>query len=162
MTIGAQAIVEAAESFAQKRPSGLEYDAIKAVNVPASPAVRLIAQKASFQHKTILKRAAEATPPHESGKTICLSSSHVVLPSILLASRISTGISLKYENNNYIIIGRFIIAKIMINTVLVSKRPAESASKYTGIITPTAGNILVESIQSKISFVKRPGKNAIE
>ena len=36
-TIGAIAISEAADSFAQNSPSGLEYEAISAASVPALP-----------------------------------------------------------------------------------------------------------------------------
>lgn len=69
-TIGAQARVESVERFAQNNPFGLEKLATNTVNMPASPAVRLIAQKASFQHKTIKSSAVDAMALHASGMTI--------------------------------------------------------------------------------------------
>jgi hypothetical protein len=66
-TIGAQANVDTAKSFAQNNPSGLEKLATSAVNVPASSAVRLIAQNASLQHKTIESSAVDAMPPTPVG-----------------------------------------------------------------------------------------------
>ena len=53
--IGATARVEAAESFAQNSPSGLEYEAMKAVSGAASDVVRLSVQKASFQARITFK-----------------------------------------------------------------------------------------------------------
>jgi hypothetical protein len=50
----------------------------------------------------------------------------------------------------------------MIRTVLVSKSPNFCAIKYIGSNTPTAGNILVDNIQSITSFVFFVGEKAKE
>eukprot|EP01035_Chromulina_nebulosa_P043489 gene43488-58903_t len=49
MTIGAMAMVDAADSLAQNRPCGLEKEAMKAVSGAASVVVSRIVQKDSFQ-----------------------------------------------------------------------------------------------------------------
>src|SRR3979411_1521091 len=51
MRMGAMAMVDAAESLAQKSPSGLENEAMNAVRGAALAAVRLRLQKASFQDR---------------------------------------------------------------------------------------------------------------
>jgi len=63
------AMVEAAESFAQKRPSGLEKEAMKAVSGAACEAVRLRLQNASFQDRMMASSEVEATPGSESGRS---------------------------------------------------------------------------------------------
>src|SRR3984893_10471536 len=60
--IGAIASVEAADSFAQNRPSGLEYEAMKTVNGAASRVDRLSVQNASFQARMTLRRRGDAMP----------------------------------------------------------------------------------------------------
>ena len=61
------AMVEAAESLAQKSPSGLENEAMNAVSGAAFAAVRFRLQKASFQERMIAKSDVEAMPGSESG-----------------------------------------------------------------------------------------------
>ena len=56
MRMGAMASVDAAESFAQNRPCGLENEAMKAVSGAALVVVRRIVQKASFQARMMLSR----------------------------------------------------------------------------------------------------------
>ena len=60
--MGATASVEAADSFAQNSPSGLEYDAMNAVSGAALAAVRLSVQNASFQDRMMLSSTVEAMP----------------------------------------------------------------------------------------------------
>ena len=67
--IGAIAIVEAADSLAQNRPSGAEKEAMKAVSGAALEAVRLRLQNASFQHRMIESSAVEAMPGSDSGRS---------------------------------------------------------------------------------------------
>ena len=56
------ASVEAAESLAQNNPSGLEYEAMKAVSGAALAAVRLSVQNASFHARMMLSSIVEAMP----------------------------------------------------------------------------------------------------
>src|SRR5271166_6053895 len=93
--IGATASREAAESFAQKRPSGLEKEAINAVNGAAFALVRLMLQKASFHAKIIRISAVEESPGKHIGRKRYQSSSQRVAPSIRPASRIAAGTSQK-------------------------------------------------------------------
>ena len=65
--MGAIERVEAADSFAQKRASGLENDAVKAVSVAAFTVVRFRLQKASFQQRMMESSAVAAMPGVESG-----------------------------------------------------------------------------------------------
>ena len=95
--IGAMARSEAAESFAQKRPSGLEKDAINAVSGRACVAVRLMLQNASFQHRMIERSAVEAMPGNASGTRSIVTCWSGFAPSMRAASRISFGTSLKKE-----------------------------------------------------------------
>ena len=67
--MGAMAIVEAAESFAQNRPSGAEKEAMNAVNGFASVAVRFKLQKTSFQQRIIDNSAVEAIPGSAKGSS---------------------------------------------------------------------------------------------
>src|SRR5947207_14987468 len=60
--IGAIASVDAADSFAQNRPSGLEYDAMKTVSGAASNVERLRVQNASFHARMKLRSSVEARP----------------------------------------------------------------------------------------------------
>ena len=89
--------VDAAESLAQKRPSGLEKEAMKAVRGPALEAVRLRLQKASFQHRMTERSAVEAMPGSVSGKRRWRIWAPTLAPSMRPASRISCGTSLKKE-----------------------------------------------------------------
>src|SRR3982750_3651454 len=59
-SIGATAIVEAADSLAKNRPSGLENDAMNAVSGAAPAEVRFRLQNASFQHRINDSRPVEA------------------------------------------------------------------------------------------------------
>ena len=95
--IGATASKDAAESFAQNRPSGLEKVAMKAVNGAAWLAVRLMLQKASFQHRTMLSNVVEAIPGAASGSSSLRICAHVPAPSMRLASITSRGTSRKNE-----------------------------------------------------------------
>src|SRR5262249_25443586 len=61
-TMGAIAIVDAAESFAQNRPSGLEYEAMTAVSGAASAVVRVSVPNASFQARMTFSSTLEAMP----------------------------------------------------------------------------------------------------
>src|SRR4030088_1134247 len=94
--IGATARSDAADRLAQNRASGLEYEAIKAVNGAALALVRLMLQNASFQAKIIRISAVEERPGKLIGRKRCQSSSHTLAPSIRPASRIAAGISQKY------------------------------------------------------------------
>src|ERR1700730_2956025 len=67
--IGATANREAAESFAQKRPSGLEYPAMNTVSGAALALERLMLQNASFQARMISKRAVEESPGMVIGRS---------------------------------------------------------------------------------------------
>src|SRR5215471_12551800 len=60
--IGAIASVEAADSLAQNRPSGLEYDAMNTVSGAAADVDRLSVQNASFQARIRLSSSVEASP----------------------------------------------------------------------------------------------------
>ena len=60
--IGTTASVEAADSLAQNRPSGLENDAMKAVSGAALAADRFRLQNASFQHRMIDNKPVDAIP----------------------------------------------------------------------------------------------------
>ena len=60
--IGAIASVEAADSFAQNRPCGLEKEPMKAVSGAASVVVSRIVQNASFQARMMLSSMVEAMP----------------------------------------------------------------------------------------------------
>ena len=67
--MGATAIVDAADNFAQKRPSGLEKDAMKAVSGAELAAVRLRLQKASFQARIMASKLVEAMPGSYRGRS---------------------------------------------------------------------------------------------
>src|SRR3546814_17327568 len=97
--MGATARVEAADSFAQTSPSGLEKEAMKAVSGAAWDAVRLRLQKASFQHRMIDSKAVEAIPGTVSGSRRNRSSCRGLQPSMRPASRVSGGTSLKKEKS---------------------------------------------------------------
>src|SRR5262245_2418133 len=92
-TIGAIAMNEAHDSFAQNSPSGLEYEAIMVASVPALAEVRLSDQKASFHARTRHSSPVENSPPIDSGSSTRRNSCHSVAPSMRAASRISCGIS---------------------------------------------------------------------
>src|ERR1700690_654997 len=62
MRIGAIARTDAAESSAQKSPSGLENDAIILVSGAALTLVRLSVQKASFHDRIIDNNIVDAIP----------------------------------------------------------------------------------------------------
>src|ERR1700722_17133294 len=92
--IGATAIVDAADSLAKNKPSGLENEAMNAVSGAAPAEVRLRLQNASFQHRINERRPVEATPGSVSGSSRYQTSPAVFAPSIRPASRISFGTSL--------------------------------------------------------------------
>src|ERR1700761_1486792 len=92
--IGATAIVEAADNLAKNNPSGLENDAMNAVNGAAPAEVRFRLQNASFQHRISDNNPVEATPGKVSGNSRNQTSPAVFAPSIRPASRISFGTSL--------------------------------------------------------------------
>ena len=60
--MGAIANTDAADSSAQKSPSGAENEAIMLVNGAALTLVRLSVQKASFQDRMIDSNIVEAIP----------------------------------------------------------------------------------------------------
>src|SRR5262245_58939691 len=93
--IGAMAMVEAAESLAQNRPSGAENEAMKVVSGAACELVRLRLQNASFQHRMIDNSAVEAIPGTESGRSSIQTSCFGLAPSMRPASKMSLGTSLK-------------------------------------------------------------------
>src|SRR6478609_9012495 len=93
--MGAIAIVEAAESLAQNRPSGAENDAMNAVSGAALETVRFRLQNASFQHRMIDSSAVEAMPGRDSGRSSIQTSCLGLAPSMRPASRMSFGTSLK-------------------------------------------------------------------
>src|SRR5258705_11937549 len=95
MRMGAMAMVDAAESLAQKRPSGLENEAMNAVRGAALAAVRVRLQKASFQDRMMASSEVEAMPGSESGGSRGESSSFGCGPSMGPASRTPAGTSLK-------------------------------------------------------------------
>ena len=66
--IGATDNTEAADNFAQNKPSGDENVAINWVNGAALVVVKFKLQKASFQHKMMLNKAVEAKPGKLIGK----------------------------------------------------------------------------------------------
>src|ERR1700750_3468106 len=107
-TMGAMASTEAADSFDQNRPSGLEDDAISAASVPAFAAVRLSDQNASFHASTRHSRPVDAMPPIASGRITWRNSEASVAPSMRAASRISGGMSLKCEYSIHTISGRLL------------------------------------------------------
>src|ERR1700749_4355818 len=92
--IGATAIVDAADSLAKNKPSGLENDAMNAVKGAAPADVRFRLQNASFQHRISDSRPVEATPGNVSGSSRYQTSPAVFAPSMRPASRISFGTSL--------------------------------------------------------------------
>ena len=126
--MGAMAISEAAESLAQNRPSGLEYEAISAASVPAFAELRLSDQKASFHASTRHSRPVAAMPPIASGSSTLRNSCHSVAPSMRAASRISGGMSLNCEYSIHTMIGRFDKVKMTMSASRVSSRPAVCAS----------------------------------
>jgi hypothetical protein len=65
--MGAIAIKEAADNFAQNKPSGLEYDAINVAKVPDLAALKFKAQNASFQLNTKHNKPVDANPPIANG-----------------------------------------------------------------------------------------------
>src|ERR1035438_7568210 len=65
--IGATASSDAAESFAQNKPSGLEYEAMNTVSGAAFALVRLMLQKASFHESTMSRREVEEMPGSANG-----------------------------------------------------------------------------------------------
>src|SRR4051812_6731579 len=69
--MGAMARTEAADSFARKRPCGLEKVAMKTARVPALALVRLMLQNASFQQRMSDRRADEASPGRDMGSKRC-------------------------------------------------------------------------------------------
>src|SRR5690242_711207 len=93
--IGAIAIVEAADSLAQNRPSGAENEAMKVVSGAARELVRLRLQNASFQHRMIESRAVDAIPGSDRGSSSIQTSCLGLAPSMRPASRMSLGTSLK-------------------------------------------------------------------
>ena len=118
--MGAMAIKDAAESLAQKSPSGLEYCAISAAKVPAFAAVRVRLQNASFQLKTKHSKPVEAIVPMASGSKTMRAYCQRVAPSMRAASRISFGISLKPAYSIQTMIGKFASVKMMTNAVRLS------------------------------------------
>src|SRR5689334_15575750 len=71
-TMGAMAISDAADNFAQNSPSGLEYEAISVASVPALAELRFSDQNASFQLSTRHSRPVEDKVPIASGRITCL------------------------------------------------------------------------------------------
>ncbi|KAH0442985.1 hypothetical protein KCU90_g1504, partial [Aureobasidium melanogenum] len=65
--IGATASSDAAESFAQNKPSGLEYDAMNTVSGAAFELDRLMLQNASFHDRITSSSAVEASPGSDIG-----------------------------------------------------------------------------------------------
>src|SRR5882724_11457937 len=123
MRMGAMAMVDAAESLAQKRPSGLENEAMNAVRGAALAAVRLRLQKASFQDRMMASSEVEAMPGSESGSSRWRSSSLGCAPSMRPASRTSRGTSLKKEKSIQQTMGRLTSVYTMRSPTLVSRRP---------------------------------------
>src|SRR5215217_8369135 len=73
MTTGAIAIVLAAESFAQNRPSEVMNFCMKSGTVDAcSVATKLTAKKNSFQEKMIERKAVATRPGITIGSKICV------------------------------------------------------------------------------------------
>ena len=66
--IGATDAREAAESLAQKKPSGLEKEAIASASVPEFTVLTLMHQKDSFHARMIASRAVEAIPGRRQGQ----------------------------------------------------------------------------------------------
>ena len=89
--IGATEGRDAAESLAQKNPSGLEHDA----RVLAFAAVTLMHQKDTFQDKITASSAVEATPGAASGSKTNPNCWSGRAPSICATSTISSGTSSK-------------------------------------------------------------------
>src|SRR5262245_55544152 len=104
------AIVDAAESLAQNKPSGAEKEAMKAVSGAACSVVRLRLQNASFQHRMIESNAVEIAPGAAIGIRRYQSSCPGLALSIRPASRISAGTSLKNAYNSHTTIGRLLRA----------------------------------------------------
>ncbi len=88
-------MVDAAESFAQNSPCGLENEAMKAESGAALVVVSWIVQNASFQARMMFKSRVEAMPGTAIGVSTYRISSRRLAPSIRAASRISPGISRK-------------------------------------------------------------------
>ena len=94
--IGAIASVEAADSFAQNRPCGLEKVAMKAVSGAALVVVSWMVQNASFQARMMFKQHGRGDARHRHRRQhIAMISFHSEAPSMRAASRISPGISRK-------------------------------------------------------------------
>ena len=66
--MGAIAMTDAADNFAQNNPSGLDIDAISQDNVPALAALKLSDQNDSFHAQTMQTKAVDAMPPLDNGK----------------------------------------------------------------------------------------------
>src|SRR3989442_1188700 len=123
MRMGAMAMVDAAESLAQKSPSGLENEAMNAVRGAALAAVRLRLQKASFQDKMMASSEVEAMPGSESGSSRWRSSSLGCAPSMRPASRIPRGTSLQNEDSIQQTMGRLTSVYTIRSPTLVSRIP---------------------------------------
>src|SRR6266540_3993601 len=103
---GATASVDAADIFAQNRPSLVMKPEMKTGSVPELALVRLTASRNSFQLKISERRIVAARPGALKGKMIRVMIRRNPAPSTMHASRISFGRSAKKERIIQITSGR--------------------------------------------------------
>ena len=122
MITGSDAIVAAADSWAQNCPSLVMKPTRNTGTVPAREAVRLTEKKNSFHAKITQISAVAATP----GAIIGSSTSRIIrgrcAPSTSAASSTSLGTSCMNERSIQTAIGRFIAVNRMTRNQMLSSR----------------------------------------
>ncbi len=124
MMTGSMAIVPAAASFAQKRPSEVTNPIMYIGAVAPRAAIRLTARKNSFQAKMAMMNMVATRPGMTIGTEIRNISCQVVAPSTRLASMTSRGISSKKDRINHTAMGRFIAVYMMMSAMGLSMMSA--------------------------------------
>src|SRR4029450_13805766 len=129
---GAIAIVEAADIFAQKRPSLVWKLEMKTGSVPEWALVRFTANRNSFQAKMTERSTVAASPGAVNGSTTRVMIRKNRAPSRTAASRMSRGRSAKNERIIQITSGR-------LNAAESRMIPRRVAKKPTPLVNPEAG-----------------------
>src|SRR3982074_3980012 len=107
------AMVPAAASLAQNRPSEVTKPIMNIGTVAARVAVKLTAKKNSFQAKIMPMNTVAVRPGVTIGKMIWVISVHRLAPSTWAAWMMSRGISSKNERSIQMAIGRFIAVSMI-------------------------------------------------
>src|SRR5262249_49615946 len=158
-TTGSAAIVAAAHSLAQYRPSPAMKPTRNTGMVWACTAVRFTAKKKSFQAKITQISAVAAIPGDTSGKMTSRTARQVLAPSRLAASSNSPGTSRKNDRIIHTATGRFIELYRMISAQILSSNPILDTITYSGMIAATMGSILVLMKKNNASWVLRTGRS---